>query len=173
MKIKLAARIKSKFTPGVPHVAKGKHGKLFECKEEHTLSNQCGASIFCIGDNWTKLEQHLYFVHDINLRSGNMPQWMSKRQPAKQSSGEGTLEFWTVQQADEQKPKADELVIKWILSAGMSLSLVESPSFVRMMHALQPNYRLPSKETVITEILPRRYKEQIEFLKEVHQLTVT
>ena len=172
-KIELVVRIKSKFKPGVPHVAKGKHGKLYECKEEHTYSDEGGASVFCAGDKWVSLEQHLYFVHDINLRSGDLPQWMSNPKPATQNSVEHTSEFGTVQQNDEIREAGDEYICNWLLSGGLNVSQIETRSFVRMMHDLHPNYTIPSKEIVNTEILPRQYRKAIKLLKEVHQLTIT
>lgn len=60
------------------------------------------------------------------------------------------------------KKEIDELIIEWIVKDMMPLSAVESKTFKKLIHRLDPKYELPSRREVGRTLLPDLYNREVE-----------
>ena len=76
-----------------------------------------------------------------------------------------------------KKKKLDELVLDLITQDILPLSIVENKAFRRLLHELDPRYEIISRKQLTTKLLPERYQEEKEMLKnelsEVESVSVT
>lgn len=68
---------------------------------------------------------------------------------------------------DEVKNSIDESLIKMIVSDYQPLSLVENSGFLEYSKKLQPLYKVPSRKTLTTKLLPNEYNKIVAILKKM------
>lgn len=68
---------------------------------------------------------------------------------------------------DEVKNSIDESLIKMIVTDYQPLSLVENSGFLEYSKKLQPLYKVPSRKTLTTKLLPNEYNKIVTILKKM------
>uniref|UniRef100_A0A182ND89 Uncharacterized protein n=1 Tax=Anopheles dirus TaxID=7168 RepID=A0A182ND89_9DIPT len=62
----------------------------------------------------------------------------------------------------ETKRQLDRILLEFISKECLPFSVVESQSFKKFLHMLNPNYTVPSRKIVSNVLLPSAYNEEME-----------
>ena len=117
-----------------------------------TTSASTSALSPSLPDKIQKLDQSDTTIHpQVRMKQETLQASLTKTVPYKQSS--------------PKKKKLDELVLDLITKDILPLSIVENQAFRRLIHELDPRYEIVSRKQLTKKLLPEKYREEKEMLK--------
>lgn len=80
-----------------------------------------------------------------------------KPTPKSQNANSEGSDFFNSEQEDvplDRKSRIDRSLTRWIIADKVSLRVIESKSFVDFVHAMDPTYQIPTRETITNKLIP-------------------
>ncbi|XP_036332815.1 zinc finger BED domain-containing protein 6-like [Rhagoletis pomonella] len=108
-------------------------------------------------------------VSDENNYSASQPgarESVHDARPSNTSSRAGTISQYFERPLPMTKQRnIDNQLVKMVVKEYQPLCIVEDPEFKRFINMLNPNYKLPTRKTLSTSLIPAAYKETLEAVK--------
>uniref|UniRef100_A0A914LLK9 BED-type domain-containing protein n=2 Tax=Meloidogyne incognita group TaxID=654580 RepID=A0A914LLK9_MELIC len=112
-------------------------------------------------DGTEKLKQtSLKRIFSVSVGSASTSQGITS---TKQPKIEESFKQWT--SGGEMTERVDKAVISLICTAGLPFSFVEEPGFKNLLHIMQPQYKIRSRNFFVNESLPNMYGDMVVVVK--------